>query len=141
MNEHFIKMAKEVSYLSADPSTKIGVVLIDEANSILNLGVNKIPDSIKGVDIHNREEKYKYIVHGEMDALLTCPCQPGQRKHAIYIWGLPPCASCALSMVHAGIKEVYYACDEIPERWKESTAQAALILTKGGVHFERIFNV
>ena len=73
MNWHqrYIDLAKTTASWSKDPSRKIGAVIIGENNQIVSLGYNGFPRGIEDTEerLNDRETKYKYIVHAEMNAI------------------------------------------------------------------------
>jgi dCMP deaminase len=67
----YLKLAKEIAQWSLDPSTKIGAVAVGLKGQVLSQGFNGFPRGIKDLEIrlNNRETKYKFIVHGEMNMI------------------------------------------------------------------------
>ena len=67
----YIDLAKSVSEWSKDPSRKIGAVAIGDKGQILAQGFNGFPrgitDSVERYN--NRELKYKFVVHAEMNVI------------------------------------------------------------------------
>lgn len=119
----FMRIAREISTWSKDPSTQIGAVIVNSDRRILATGYNGFPRGIAdNVDrLNNREEKYKHIVHGEMNALLNALYNGVSVKDStIYIWGLPVCSDCAKSVIQSGIKNIVIMNPgSKPERWQE----------------------
>lgn len=71
-DERFLKLAKEVSTWSKDPSTQTGAVIVGIDKHVISVGFNGFPRGMPdGTEIYaNREEKYSRIIHCEMNALL-----------------------------------------------------------------------
>ena len=68
-DKRFLEMAKVVSTWSKDPSTKVGTVAVRN-RTVIAQGYNGFPRGIKDDDRYNdREIKYKFIVHSEMNAI------------------------------------------------------------------------
>jgi deoxycytidylate deaminase len=70
-DERYLALAKEVSTWSKDPSTQVGAVTVGSKKEVLSQGFNGFPRNIKDTDerYNNRETKYKFVVHAEMNAI------------------------------------------------------------------------
>lgn len=105
----FLRMARELSTWSKDPSKQIGVIAVGENRKILSTGYNGFPIGIEDTEERyiNREEKYKYIVHGEKNCIYNA-CLNGisLAGSTMYVWGLPVCKECAKAIIQVGVKEV-----------------------------------
>ena len=65
-DERFLRMAKEVSTWSKDPSTKVGAVGVDINRRIKCTGYNGFPRSIRDDSrLDDRDSKYASIVTGK----------------------------------------------------------------------------
>lgn len=119
----FMRLAREISTWSKDPSSKIGAVIVNDDRRILATGYNGFPRGIADTEdrLNDREQKYPRIVHGEMNALMNALYSGVSVKDAtIYVWGLPVCSECTKSVIQAGIKRVAIMhIDEAPEKWKD----------------------
>jgi len=121
-DKRFMRIAREVSSWSKDPSTKVGAVIVNQDRNIISTGYNGFPRGIEdSIDrLEDREEKYPRIVHGEMNALLNALYNGVSVKGAtIYVWGLPVCSECTKSIIQAGISRVVIT-DIKDTKWKES---------------------
>lgn len=100
---HFLEMAKIVSTMSKDPSTKTGAVIVDQGNRVVSTGYNGFPESMKDYEpwYQNREEKYSRIVHCEMNAFIYA--QRDVRGCTLYTWPFISCDRCVVHMIQAGI--------------------------------------
>jgi len=121
-DERFMRLAREISTWSKDPSSKIGAVIVNSERRILATGYNGFP---RGIDdsaarLNDREQKYPRMVHGEMNALMNALYSGVSVKDAtIYVWGLPICAECTKSVIQAGIKRVVIPDPtNAPEKWQ-----------------------
>lgn len=136
MSRHHLhmKLAESYAAFSPDPSTKVGAIVAD-GNIIVSMGFNHIPPQIKYTEaqINNREWKYPRVIHAELEALSRVGVH--DLKHPIMYVTHFPCAQCAISIVHAGIKEIY--TKRVPldmiERWGESMKIANQIFIEGNV--------
>lgn len=105
----FMRLAKEISTWSKDPSSKIGAVIVNDDRRILSTGYNGFPRGIADTEerLNNKEEKYPRIVHGELNALLGALYNGVSVKDAtLYVYGLPVCADCTKSVIQSGIGRV-----------------------------------
>ena len=70
-DRRYLDLAAEVSKWSKDPSSKIGAVAVGSKGQVLSQGYNGFPRGIVdgGVRLNEREIKYKYIVHAEMNLI------------------------------------------------------------------------
>ena len=127
----FLGMARHVATASKDPSTKVGAVVADEQRRVCGVGYNGFARKVNDhpARLENREVKYKYVVHAEVNAILNS--RGGSDGCTIYCT-LHPCSSCASFIVQAGITKVVCPPQTI-ERWAEDAKIAAEILTEGGV--------
>jgi dCMP deaminase len=122
-DNRFMKLAREISTWSKDPSTKIGAVIVNDERRILATGYNGFPRGIEDTDerLKDREQKYPLIVHGEMNALMNALYSGVSVKDAtLYVWGLPICAECTKNVIQSGIKRVVVPFPEhAPEKWQK----------------------
>lgn len=150
-HERFMDIAKSVSYWSKDPSTKVGSVAVNPYNrNILSTGYNGFPRGIADTAerLNTREEKYKYVIHAEMNLLFNSAANGiNLSGSSIYVWGLPVCSNCALALVQSGVSEIIIPdYNYVPEKWLESWKLSQdifqecgiLIKTCGTYKFERL---
>ena len=123
----FMKLAREISTWSKDPSSKIGAVIVNDDRRILATGYNGFPKGIYDTEerLNDREQKYPRIVHAEMNALMNALYNGVSVKNAtIYVYGLPVCPECTKSIISAGIKRIVISPDPYvyitpwTEKWK-----------------------
>lgn len=130
-DKKLLNLAKFVASWSKDPSTKVGAVIVDDKNRIVSVGYNGFPIGIKDDDrLFNREEKYKMVVHAEMNAILFA--QRPLLDHVLYTYPFQPCARCAGVIIQAGIKKVITKISDI-ERWKDEFTTAKNMFDEAGV--------
>ena len=109
-NLRFMDLAKQVSTWSKDPSKKIGAVVVGSKRQILSTGYNGFPRGIEDTDerLNDRNLKYKYVVHAEMNAIYNATYTGTSLDGAsMYVYGLPICHECAKGIIQVGIKEVF----------------------------------
>ena len=127
----FLDLSKHISSWSKDPSTKVGAVITKD-NKILSVGYNGLPQNVDD-DINilnNREEKYKYVIHAEMNAILTC--STSIKDATIYTYPFLPCTNCASMIVQSGIKRVVSLECSNP-RWKTRLHQSKHFLNSSNI--------
>jgi dCMP deaminase len=122
-DNRFMKLAREISTWSRDPSTKIGAVIVNDERRILATGYNGFPRGIADTEerLNDREQKYPRIVHGEMNALMNALYNGVSVKGAtLYVWGLPVCAECTKNVIQSGIAHVVITPTEhSPKKWQD----------------------
>jgi dCMP deaminase len=124
---------------SRDPSTKVGAAIYRPDNTLASAGYNGFPRGVK--DLAERYDlratKYLFVVHAEMNALLTAR----EPLHGYKLISTAfPCATCAGAIIQAGIAEVYapMPTSQMLERWGPSIDAAKTMFHEAGV---RIFGI
>lgn len=129
-----LKLADTVALYSKDPSTQVGAVVVDSLNRIVSVGYNGFPRKIEDTSLRLsiREEKYKYTIHGEMNAILFA--ERNLSDCSIYSTFMP-CMECAKVIIQSGISRVvsYQTPKDKIERWKESFEFSSALFTEAGV--------
>lgn len=133
----YLDVAKSVSTWSKDPSKQIGAVAVGDKGQILSQGYNGFPRGVKDTDnrYNVREEKYKYVVHGEMNCIYNA-CNSGVSLNGatLYVTGLPVCSECAKGIIQVGITKVVMEYPkDIPDNWKESMILTEQMFDEAGV--------
>jgi dCMP deaminase len=131
-DKRFLGMAQLVSIWSKDPSTKVGAVITDGSKKIVSLGYNGLPQHV--IDLEaiyaNREEKYKYIIHAEVNAILQA--NKDVTGGTIYTYPFLTCPQCASMIIQAGIMRVVsYKC--VDERWTPRIEDSKKLLQMANV--------
>ena len=138
-SERYLDLAKEVSTWSRDPSRKIGAVVVGSKGQILSQGYNGFPRGIQDTDerYNDRETKYKYVVHAEMNAIYNATLNGVSLDgSSMYVYGLPVCSECAKGIIQVGIKTVVMLTDElVPHVWTESWKKTADMFDEAGVEY------
>ena len=136
----FLRLAKEVSTWSIDPSTKVGCVLVKNKR-VISTGYNGFPKNISdNFDrLLDREKKYEITVHAEVNAVTTAALHGVSTEESIAYVSFSPCSRCAAVLINAGISEVYVIGGSIiPDRWLSSLITASTLLAEAGVGYEVI---
>jgi dCMP deaminase len=135
----YLDIANQVSTWSKDPSVKVGAVAVGSQGQILSQGFNGFPRGVKDTNdrYNTREEKYKYVVHGEMNAIYNA-CHSGASLDGatLYVTGLPVCSECAKGIIQVGIKKVIMEYPKnIPDRWRTSMQTTEKMFKEAEVTF------
>lgn len=142
-DHRFLRLAREIAVWSKDPSKQVSAIAVDDNRRILSTGYNGFPSRIKDDDrLYDREEKYKYIVHGEMNCIYNAVNNGVSLKDAtLYVYGLPVCSTCATAVISVGIKRVVYFADDIQPRWERSAADSYNMFMEAGIPVRKIHSL
>jgi dCMP deaminase len=131
-DRRFLEMAELVGSWSKDPSTQVGAVIVDKDRRIVSTGYNGFPKGIADRHdlLHDREKKYKLIIHGEMNAILFA----GRSLEGCTLYTTPflPCATCSSFIIQSGITRVVSWHTDHP-RWSDSIQLAKSMFAEAGV--------
>jgi len=122
-DKRYIELARQVGSWSKDPSTRVGAVAVGDHGQVLSQGYNGFPRGISDSPerLANRELKYRYIVHAEMNAIYNASLAGVSLNGAtMYVHGLPCCSECTKGMIQVGIRRIVLPKQEVPPKWKES---------------------
>lgn len=105
-DRRFLALAEMVAGWSKDPSTQCGGVIVKPDKSIVSVGFNGFPRRIADTDelLNDRPEKYKRVVHSEMNAILSANGVP--EGCTLYNWPGQSCSRCAVHVIQVGIVRV-----------------------------------
>jgi dCMP deaminase len=138
-SKRFLSMAKELATWSKDPSKQVAAIAVGKNNNILATGYNGFPRGIKDDGRLNvRDEKYKYVVHGEMNCIYNA-CHNGVSLDGatLYVYGLPVCSECAKGVIQVGIKRVVMQVEDESPLWEESFYMTRKMFDEAGVQYFR----
>lgn len=115
-DHRFLKLAEHTAQWSKDPSTKVGAVIVRPDRTIVAVGYNGFPRGVQDTPelLLNREEKYKRVVHAEINAILSA--REPLHGCTLYTWPFMTCERCAVQVIQTGIKRVVAPFAENP-RW------------------------
>jgi dCMP deaminase len=120
----FMRLAREISTWSKDPSSRIGAVIVNEDRRILATGYNGFPAGIADDHRwHDKATKYPLVIHGEMNCILNALRSGVSVTGAtLFVYGLPICGECAKMIAQSGISRVVLMDPNVPEkeRWFKS---------------------
>ena len=139
--DRYLNLAKHISTWSKDPSRQIGAVAVGSKGEILAQGFNGFPRGIHDSDyrLAYREEKYKYVVHAEMNVIYNASFNGVSLDGAdLYVYGLPVCNECAKGIIQVGIKRVFIlttGVEQLPPMWMESWENTKSMFEEVGIDF------
>jgi len=131
----FLRLAELISSWSKDPSTKTGCVIVRPDRTIASVGFNGFPRRIKDTPelLNNREEKYKRVIHCELNAILSS--RERLDGYTLYNYPGQSCSRCAVHVIQAGIIKVVAPSNEsdFTRRWKHETQLAEELFREAGI--------
>lgn len=146
-DRRFLRLAQEVSKWSKDPSTQVGAVIVNSLGQVVGTGYNGFPRGVNDTEERylDRVQKYKFIVHAEVNAILLA----GQnaRGSTLYVYpsfAIPNvCNECAKAVIQSGIKRVVGFTPkpedaERAKRWKDSILISKTMLEEAGVKISEV---
>lgn len=140
-NKRYLSLAEQISTWSKDPSRQIGCVAVGDKGQVLAQGYNGFPRGIEDSQeiYNNRELKYKYIVHAEMNTIFNASYNGVSLDGAtLYVHGLPCCSDCAKGIVQVGIKQIFMNKQDIPDTWQASWDLSQSMFDAAGIKWEFI---
>ena len=136
----YLELSRLVASWSKDPSTQTGAVIVRPDNSVASLGYNGFPRGIADTPerYDNREVKYSYIVHCEMNAVLSA--HGSVKDCTLYTWPFLSCDRCAVHMIQAGITRVVApSCPpEKADRWANIFDETKARFEEAGVEWVEV---
>ena len=140
-NKRYLALAEQISTWSKDPSRQIGCVAVGDKGQVLAQGYNGFPRGIEDSPeiYNNRELKYKYIVHAEMNTIFNASYNGVSLDGAtLYVHGLPCCSDCAKCIVQVGIKQIFMNKQDVPDTWQTSWDLSQSMFDAAGIKWDFI---
>ena len=120
INTHklYLRMAREIAECSYAERLKVGAIIVRDGR-IIATGYNGMPAGMENTcEIRIDEDRLgKYhlktrpeVVHAELNAILFAARNGVSTEGAALYITIAPCVPCAVAIMQAGIKEIYY-CD------------------------------
>lgn len=137
----YLELAKQVASWSKDPSTQVGAVAVGSKGQVLSQGYNGFPRGVEDSKnrLESREEKYKYVVHAEMNCVFNASYNGVSLDGStMYVYGLPICHECAKGIIQTGVKRVVMPYQDVPEKWATSWKTSTEMFKEAGVKTEFI---
>ena len=144
-DQRFLTLAEMISTWSKDPSTQCGGVIVRPDKSIVSVGFNGFPRQIADLPelLNTREEKYKRVVHSEMNAILNA--QGPVKGFTLYNWPGQSCSRCAVHVIQAGIERVVTpeldSNSPFVKRWIEDMKLSEQLFAEAGVEVVYVLTV
>jgi dCMP deaminase len=131
----YLDMADLMATKSKDPSTKVGAVLVDIDRRVVSVGFNGFPKGTSDAAAlyHNREEKYRRVLHAEANAILFADRQ----GHTLYVTH-PCCSQCMAMAIQHGVSRVVWKATDMRPAWKESHASALAMANEALIDVEEV---
>ena len=139
-DNRWLEIAQLISTWSKDPSTKIAAIAVKDKRLIAT-GYNGFPRNIKDLNDRwsNKEEKYKYVVHAEMNCIYNANYHNQSLKGStMYVVGLPVCHECAKGIIQVGITRVVAHYDKLPLKWSKSNSITEKMFKEAGVKYDKV---
>lgn len=104
----WLDLATHVGQWSKDRSTKVGCVIVGNANQVLALGYNGFPRGCddNAPERHDRPLKYKWTEHAERNAIYNAARTGTNLTGAVLYVPWFPCVDCARGIAQSGISHV-----------------------------------
>lgn len=131
----YFAIAELVATWSKDPSTKVGAIIVGDKGQIISQGYNGFPRGVSdsAERYADREIKYRFVVHAEMNAILNALYNGSSVVGAsIYIHNLPVCQECAKAIIQSGIARVFID-REIEGKWLDAWQFSKTMFREAGV--------
>lgn len=136
----FMNLAHNVAEWSKDPSTKVGC-LIARDKFVFSVGFNGFPRNTSDDESTylDKEEKYKRILHAELNAVLSA--KQDLAGCSAFVTA-PCCSQCAAVLVQVGIRAVYMELPskDFADRWEENIVSAINLFREANVYIHFVKN-
>lgn len=134
-----LKLAKQYSTMSKDPSTKVGAVVCDkDSKFVYGLGYNGFSPEINDDYAYTlgRDYKMTHTIHAEMNALNQIYHEALDIATTLVVYPFLSCSHCVKSILKEprrnDIKRVV-TLDYVPERWSDDFKKSRRILEDAGI--------
>ncbi|AHI53104.1 deoxycytidylate deaminase [Spiroplasma culicicola] len=134
---YFLAMVQLNAMRSKDPNTQVGAVIVNDLKQIVSTGYNGLPRGLNddlypwGREGQWEDTKYPYIVHAELNAILSA----GKNlRGTIMYTSLFPCNECSKSIIQSGIKKIIYSSDKYEGSVENNISKK--MLTEAGIILE-----
>lgn len=143
-DKYFMELAKITANRSKDPRTKVGACIAKD-KKVLSLGYNgaprrinddRVPYTCRDKNKPLREQKYPYIVHAEINAILNYGGPLSDLQGATVYVNVFPCMDCAKALIQAGISKIIYEEDYSGNQ--ESCDMSKYLFDLAGVVYNKI---
>lgn len=134
--EYFMILALVASLKSKDSSTQVGAVIVDnKTRKVISSGYNGFPRYLDDDKIpQTRPEKYLYVVHAELNAILHAERQLNDCTMYVSVY---PCSECMKAAIQTGIKTVVYLNELSGDDWQKSKEATEKMAELAGVEIRQ----
>jgi len=136
-----MRMAREASTMSKDPSTQVGAVIVDKDRRVVGTGFNGFPRLVSdNWRLGDRDEKLQIIIHAEMNALLDAGVRA--RGGRLYLYGFRslPCRNCMKHLIQMDVTTFISCGPPLPDRWLSSVNKSQELMREVGGSYWVITN-
>lgn len=137
-DKRFLRLAREVSTWSRDPSSKVGSVAVSPMGSPLALAYNGFPRGIEDTPfrLNDRPTKYSLVCHSEKNLIYNSNYNGvSLNGSTVYVHGLPVCSECAKGLIQVGVDRVVMTALPASEKWAESFKLTEQMFKEAGVDY------
>jgi len=138
--QQYLLMAYREATKSPDPSTQNGAVIL--SGDVTVADCNRFPDMVEVTPERlERPLKYQFIEHAERNVIYKCATLGVPTAGATMYVPWFACSDCARAIIQAKIAHVVghqRMADETPDHWKESIANAMIMLAESKVRITMI---
>ena len=142
--QKYLLMAYTEAMKSPDPSPQNGAVIVAH-DGVTVSDCNRFPDKVKlNPERLERPLKYQFIEHAERNVIYKAASLGVSTAGATMYVPWFACSDCARAIIQAKIAHVVghqRMADNTPDHWKESIANAMIMLTESGVKMTMIPDV
>ena len=137
-DRYFLDMAKHVSSISKDQSTKTGAVIVGSIREVISTGFNGFPIGIDDAieRYTSRKTKYQYILHAEENAIVFARRE--LTYCTLYTYPFQSCSKCARLLIQSGIERVVApkTPTRLVSRWGKDIELATKMFAEAGVQVD-----
>ncbi len=139
-NRRFLELTDVIARWSKDPSRGVGALIVSPSRQIMATGFNGLPRGFEDTpDRLQRPNKYDFVVHAELNALIQCARNGVSPIGATIYSSFSPCVNCAIAIVQAGIARVItYDLEATDERWLDSIQKSVEVFAESGIEYIRV---
>ena len=133
----FYKLAKYQADLFSKDTTKVGCLFIDIHNlSILSCGYNGfIRNSPEPKERWCRPEKYKYVIHSELNGIINAARCGIKLDNSIIFVTMFPCSDCTKALLQVGICGLVSVEPNLEDsKWTESFKLSKTMLEESNIN-------
>jgi dCMP deaminase len=135
-NRRYMDAADFYSSWSEDPKKQVGAVIVRN-NRILSYGYNGFPTGVStgenGERLEDREKKLDFIVHAEMNAVVTAAKMGHKVDKSTMYCNFFPCPECAKAIIQSGIERLVTVKLKIDSKWHKKMLVSLGMLTEAKI--------